>query len=167
MNKVKFKPKEFNLKILPRLLDHIQSLDNEEYELSVSKVRKARSLDQNSYFHALVGELSDVTNKGFEEVKKELNIEYGTLAKDENGKCIGFMLPSTANPESVYKYTKWFDTRTDANGVEFDCYLVFKETHKLNSKEMAKLIEGTIQECEEYGIPTLSPSEVALLEGKQ
>lgn len=160
-----FKPKEFNLRILPKLLEYIYSLEEGEYEIKVGKVHKRRSLNANAYFHLLVGEISDESGKGFDEVKKELNTEYGTLAKDENGKTIGFMLPNTVNPDTIYKYTKWFDKRKDEKGNEFDCYLVFKETHNLDSKEMAKLINGTIQEAETLGINCMTPQELSLLEG--
>lgn len=164
MEKIKFKPSAFNLQILPKILEYISHLEDGDYVLSISKARKNRSLTQNAYFHAMVGELADVTGKGFDEVKIALNTEYGSLAKDEDGNTIGFVLPKSVKPETLYKYTRWFDTR-DINGKEFDCYMAYKETHLLNSTEMAKLIDGTIRECEQYGIETLSASEVALLKG--
>lgn len=164
-NRIKFKPTEFNYKVLPKLLEHIACLDDGDYELRVTKARKDRSLTQNAYFHALVGELSDVTGKGFDEIKSELNTNYGTIAKDDDGNTIGFMLPSSVKPSTIYKYTRWFDTR-NINGTEFDCYIAYKETHKLNTAEMTKLIQGTMHECEQYGIEVLSANELALLEGR-
>ena len=164
MEKIKFKPPAFNLQVLPKILEYISHLEDGDYVLSISKARKNRSLTQNAYFHAMVGELADVTGKGFDEIKIALNTEYGSLAKDEDGNTIGFMLPKSVKPETLYKYTRWFDTR-DINGKEFDCYMAYKETHLLDSAEMAKLIDGTIRECEQYGIETLSASEVALLKG--
>ena len=166
MEKIKFKPSIFNLQILPKILDFISHLDDGDYVLSISKAGKSRSLTQNAYFHAMVGEIAEVSGKGFDEVKIALNTEYGALAKDEDGNTIGFMLPKSVKPETLYKYTRWFDTRT-INGKEFDCYMVYKETHLLNSTEMAKLIDGTIRECEQYGIETLSASEIALLRGNE
>jgi hypothetical protein len=99
-------------------------------------------------------------------VKIALNTEYGTFAREEDGNIIGFMLPKSVKPETLYKYTRWFDTR-NINGKEFNCYLVYKETHLLNSTEMAKLIDGAIRECEQYGIETMSASEIALLKGNE
>ena len=45
----------------------------------------------------------------------------------------------------------------------FNCYLVFKETHTLDSAEMARLIDGTVQEAQSLGIETLTPAELEIL----
>lgn len=160
--KIKFFPKQFNYKVLPRVLEYINALDDAEYVLNITKAKNTRTLTQNAYFHALVGDIAEVTGKGFEEVKIALNTDYGTIARDETGKKIGFMLPQGVDVSSIYKYTKWFDER-EINGTVFNCYIVFKETHTLNTAEMKRLIEGAVQEAQNLGIETLSESEIALL----
>jgi hypothetical protein len=157
---IKFKPKQFNYKVLPKVLEHIGTLEDVYYELSIKKVGKTRSLNANAYFHLLVGEIAEKMNIGFEQCKVNMNIEYGTIAKDENGRMVGFMLPQSVDVNSLYKYTKWFDER-EINGVMFNCYIVFKETHTLDTKEMAKLIDGTVQEAKQLGIETATPDELA------
>jgi hypothetical protein len=84
MEKIKFKPSIFNLQILPKILDYISHLDDGDYVLSISRAGKNRSLTQNAYFHAMVGEIAEASGKGFDEVKIALNTEYGTLARDED-----------------------------------------------------------------------------------
>ena len=157
---IKFKPKHFNFQVLPRVLEHIGTLEAADYELSIKKVGKRRSLNANAYFHLLVGEIAEVMGIGLEQCKVNMNIEYGTIAKDENGKKIGFMLPQNVDVNTLYKYTKWFDER-EVNGVIFNCYIVFKETHTLDTKEMARLIDGTVQEAKQLGIETATPDELA------
>ena len=157
---IKFKPKNFNFQVLPRVLDLIGTLEDAEYELSIKKVGKKRSLNANAYFHLLVGEIAEKMNIGLEQCKANMNIEYGTIARDEDGKKIGFMLPQSADVNALYKYTKWFDER-EINGKMFNCYIVFKETHTLDSKEMARLIDGTVQEAKQLGIETATPDELA------
>lgn len=117
-------------------------------------------MNANAYFHLLVGEISEKMGIGFEACKINLNLEYGTVARDEDGKKIGFMLPQTVDVNSLYKYAKWFDER-EINGVMFNCYIVFKETHTLDAKEMARLIDGTVQEAKQLGIETATPDELA------
>lgn len=157
---IKFNPKQFNFQVLPRVLEHIGTLEDAEYELSIKKVGKKRSLNANAYFHVLVSEIAEVMGIGLEQCKVNMNIEYGTIAKDENGKKIGFMLPQNVDVNTLYKYTKWFDER-EVNGVIFNCYIVFKETHTLDTKEMARLIDGTVQEAKQLGIETATPDELA------
>lgn len=160
---IKFKPKQFNFQVLPRVLDHIGTLDDAEYEISIKKVGKRRSLNANAYFHLLVGEIAERMNIGFEQCKVNMVLEYGTIARDEQGKKIGFMLPQSVDVNTLYKYTKWFDER-EINGAMFNCFIVFKETHTLNSREMARLIDGTVQEAKQLGIETATPEELLKME---
>ena len=137
-----------------------ETMKDMDCDIKIKKHREKRSLDANAYFHVLVSEIAKKVGIGLEQCKVNLNIEYGTIDKDEEGKKIGFMLPQGVDVNSIYKYTKWFDER-EINGVKFNCYIVFKETHTLDSKEMARLIDGTIQEAKELGISTATPDEIA------
>jgi hypothetical protein len=158
---VKCRPQQFTYQVLPKLIDYFNALDGEEeYEITIKKVGKKRSLNANSYFHLLVGEIAEKMNIGFDQCKVNMNIEYGTIARDEEGKKIGFMLPQNVDVTSLYKYTKWFDER-EINGKMFNCFIVFKETHTLDTKEMARLIDGTVQEAKQLGIETATPEELA------
>lgn len=157
---IKFKPKNFNFQVLPRVLDLISTLEDKEYELTIKKVGKKRSLSANAYFHLLVSEIAEKMNIGLEQCKVNMNLEYGTIATDEQGKKIGFMLPQSVDVNKLYKYTRWFDER-EIEGVIFNCYIVYKETHTLDTKEMARLIDGTVQEAKQLGIETATPEELA------
>lgn len=127
---------------------------------NVDKERKKRSLDANAYFHVLVSELSKYYETSLEEMKIKMNLEYGEIATDEHGK-LGCKVPKGMDISQFYKYAKWY--KEDVDGC--DCYLFFKETHTLNSKEFARLINGVVQECREVGIETLEDIEInALLE---
>ena len=137
-----------------------EELKDADCDIKINKHREKRSLDANAYFHLLVSEIAKKVGIGLEQCKVNMNTEYGTIARDEEGKKIGFMLPQGVDVNTLYKYTKWFDER-EINGVNFNCYIVFKETHTLNSKEMARLIDGTIQEAKQLGIETATPDEIA------
>lgn len=43
-------------------------------------------------------------------------------------------------------------------------YLLFKETHTLDTKEMSKLINGAVSEAQQLGIDTLTPKELEKME---
>lgn len=129
------------------------------YDVTVKEHRNRRSLDANSYFHVLVGKIAEAMNLGFEEVKTNLVTEYGAVERDEDGLKVGFKLPASVDVAKIYRYVKCFDTREE-NGKLFNCYIVFKHTHLLDSKEMARLIDGTIQEARQLGIETLTPNQL-------
>lgn len=131
-------------------------------EIEISKQKKKRSLDANAYFHVLVSKIAEAMNLGEDETKIKMVLEYGSIMRDENGDKVGFKLPASVNVNSIYKYAKWFDERIE-NGHKFNCYIIYEHTHKLDSKQMARLIDGTIYEAKELGIETMTPAELAQL----
>lgn len=135
-------------------------LKDGDVKVEIVKYRKPRSKDANAYFHVLVNKIAEHQNLGDDEVKKSLVLDYGALAKDGDGATIGFKLPVSVDVSSIYPYAKVFDTRTE-NGEEFNCYLVYKRTHDLDSKEMARLIDGAIYEAQNLGIETDTPEQIA------
>ncbi len=138
----------------------VSEMKDKKYEVEIKEYRNKRSLDANAYFHLLCSKIAEKAGRGLDEVKVELVKEYGTVARDDDGEMIGFKLPASVDVRKIYKYTKWFDTRVE-NGKEFNCYIVFKRTRDLDSKEMARLIEGTVLEAKDLGIETLTPAELA------
>lgn len=136
-----------------RLRDHDVSIEIKRY-------RNKRSKDANAYFHVLVNKIAEAQGLGDDEVKKSLVIEYGALAKDEDGYTVGFKLPASVNIDTIYPYAKIFDVREE-NGRTFNCYLVYKHTHELDSKEMSRLIDGAIYVAKDLGIETDTPEQLA------
>lgn len=137
-----------------------KKLQEVDVDVEIRKHRKTRSKNANAYFHLLVGKIAEARGLGIEEVKVMLNTDYGTYARDEDGMLIGLKLPASVKPSYIYPYTKFIEDRIE-NGKAFKCYLVFKQTHELDTKEMARLIDGTIHEAQELGIETATPEELA------
>lgn len=142
----------------------VKSLEQEllrqkDLNISIKRNYNKRSLDANAYFHLLVNKLARYFNIPDEEMKIKMNLQYGTLARDKNNKIIGVKIPVSADITEFYPYAKLIGTCTE-NGKDFNKYLFYKETHLLNTKEMSDLIEGVVQECREYGIPTKTEDEI-------
>jgi hypothetical protein len=110
----------------------------------------------------LVNAIAEVRGISDEEVKRQLVVDYGTLARDDDGKIIGFKLPTSVDVSFIYPYTKLYQT-IEENGKSFDCYLVYKHSSDMDSKEMTRLIDGAIEEAKELGIDTDTPEERARL----
>lgn len=128
--------------------------------IEIKRHREKRSKDANAYFHVLVNKIAEGQGLGNDEVKKSLVVEYGALAKDDDGYTVGFKLPASVNIDTIYPYAKVFDVREE-NGRTFNCYLVYKHTHELDSKEMARLIDGAIYVAKDMGIETDTPEQLA------
>lgn len=145
-------------------------LENRAYIVTLKEKRAKRSLDANAYFHLLVNKIASETGVSDDDVKKDLVLKYGTLAKDEEGKYVAVMMPADITPEIYYPYPKFIKSRTIAkeNGNEtlYNCYLLYKPTHTLDSKEMSRLIEGTVSEAKDLGIETELPIDIKFWEDK-
>lgn len=134
-------------------------LKDVDLDIEIKKYREKRSDNANAYFHVLVHKIAEAKGIGNEETKTMLVIEYGSLARDADGVKVGFKLPASVDVSTIYPYTKCFDTREE-NGKLFKCYLVYKETHLMDSKEMARLIDGAIAVAKELGIETDTPEQL-------
>ena len=134
-------------------------LKDAELDIEIRQHREKRSRNANAYFHVLVNKIAGELNQGDEEVKTRLVTEYGVVARDADGLTIGFKLPSSVDVSKIYPYTRRFDTRWE-NGKEFSCYLVLKQTHDMDTKEMARLIDGAVEEARELGIETDTPEQI-------
>jgi hypothetical protein len=131
-------------------------------EVEIKQHRNTRSLNANAYFHLLVGKIAVAMNLGEEETKVRLVLEYGSVMRDENGEKVGFKLPVSVDVNQIYKYAKWFDERME-NGRKFNCYIIYGHTHNLDTKQMARLIDGTVYEAQELGLETMTPAELSAL----
>lgn len=137
----------------------LEGLQDAELDIKATKHRNRRSLDANAYFHVLVNKIAEKTNESDTAVKKRLVQEYGTLARDEEDNVVGIKLPISVDVDKLIEYTRWFDRREE-NGHTFNCYLVLKPTHEMNTAEMARVIDGTVSEAKELGIETMTPAEI-------
>lgn len=126
----------------------------------LKKWTERRSLSANAYFHVLVGKIAAKMKLGEDEVKRDMVLNYGTQMRNEDGSPVGLKLPEGTAPERLgVKYAKWFDQREE-NGKPFDCFIVFEETHRYDTAQMSRLIDGTVRECKELGIETLTPADL-------
>lgn len=128
--------------------------------------KEKRSLSANSYFHVLVDKIAKVVGTSESEMKKQLVLEYGTPAM-QNGREVIVTLPKGTNVDDFYPYAQWIGEVEDRKGGNtYDQYIFFKQTHTLDRGEMAKLIDGAVQEAREMGIETRPDEEVERLINK-
>ena len=149
------------LEIAGNFIEQYEKLKDSELSIDIRKHKERRSLDANAYFHVLVRKIATEQGVSDEEIKKYLVCEYGTYKRDKNKNIVALKLPADVDIDEIYPYTKFYK-ETNENGRSYKCYIVLEQTHKLNSKEMASLIDGAVYEAQELGIDTDTPEQIAL-----
>lgn len=137
-----------------------ERLKNAELSIEIRKYRKRRSLSANAYFHVLVHKIAEELGGSEESAKEWLVCEYGALLTDADGAEVALKLPVSVDVSTVYPYAKCIDSYVE-NGNAFAVYLIYKQTHLMDSREMARLIDGTIEAARELGVETDTPEQLA------
>ena len=123
--------------------------------------REKRSLDSNSYFHVLCDKLRQSLGISMARCKNHLIADYGQIEYIEDEPVIY----KTNAPEDKMMELETVHTKcvkvTEENGHKIYFYRLYRGSHTYNTAEMAKLIDGTIQECRQQGIETATPNQLA------
>lgn len=147
------------------VLEHLNEYENADLDIEIKKHREKRSLDANAYFHVLVNKLARKLGTSDSEMKTRMNLEYGTIATNKDGTKTGIKVPYGTDVSAFYPYFKKFGECVE-NGMTWEKYLAYKQTHNLDTKEMSQLIDGVVSECKENGIETLPDIEIKSLLGE-
>lgn len=145
------------------LINAIEQLDKGcKYDVLIKKHADAKTINQNAYFHKLIELLSKEMNCSFTRMKNEMVSSYGAILSHES-----VML--TVAPDVIrewerphVKYIK-SEIVTDKFGVQIEghWYRIYKNVADMDTQEMARLITGTVQECENIGLNVMTPDEKA------
>lgn len=135
------------------IIQYLFQQDREKV-FEVREYKQKRSLTQNAYFWVLVNEIANVTRQSKDDIHLQMLKEYGQSE-----------VFSIRSDIDVSRYLKYYEEigRGKVNGKEFTHYRVFKGSSEMDSLEMSILINGTVSEAEQLGIPTLTPAEIARL----
>lgn len=133
-----------------------------DLKLKITEWRKQRSTNANAYFHLLVNKIAQTLNTSMQEIKQRLVFDYGTIETNENGIKLGFEARADIPISTLFEYAKEIG-EVKKGEKSFKRYIIFKRTHTLDTAEMSKLIDGTVQEAKELGIQTMTPNELAKL----
>lgn len=127
-----------------------------DVEVTIKKWRAKRSKDANAYFHLLVNQIAQALGQSDDEVKRSLVVRYGAVARDTNGNIVGIKLPAAVDVDRIYPYTRLYKS-VEEDGKAYNCFMLYKHSSDMDTKEMSRLIDGTITEARELGIDTDTP----------
>lgn len=133
-------------------------LKDKDIRMELKEYREKRSLNANNYFHKLVSMIADATNTSHTEVHNHLISEYGCMDEDIKNIIMDDEIPYQQLDTIHLRPTS--ATKVLDNGKLYRVYIVMRGSHTYDTKEMARLIDGTVSEAKELGIETLPPDEL-------
>lgn len=125
---------------------------NKRYEVDIKEYKSKRTLRQNSYLWALITEITEVENGGVAN-QDSITDTYCNLLEKANAKFTFLLLPS----EAISEFKKRFRAvRINGNvvikTVEYTQLQVFYGSSTMNTKEMGRLIDETIDYAYKVGV---------------
>lgn len=144
-------------------LRQFDGLKDKPLTVQVKEFREKRSLSQNAYLWVLLDKLAEKVNRSREFIYKEYVRSYGVFE----------VLP--IRNDAVGSFTsKW-----GKNGLGWFCedlgesklsgytkLIAYYGSSTYNSKEMTRLIDAVIQDCQELGISTMPLTDIMLLQNE-
>ena len=178
-----FKTNKWNLLISLNMCpsEMINDLLAQDLDISLKKHSKPRSLDANAYFYHLINKIAVKENLSDTEVHDKLLSE--NLCYILENEAIDWMVSDRkSNNYRLLRVGKdyYYDSLQDVvlgkpDGSYYATkgkpkvsriYWHVKGSHQMNTKEMSRLINSTVEEAKGLGIETLTPKELAILESK-
>ncbi len=132
-----------------QIIDYLFEQDKDKV-FEIKECKKKRTLNQNSYYWELLGELSLALRVAPRELHFEMLKKYSQMYQ--------IMIPEEIEPRGI----KYFEKKSliKKNDKLFRIYEVFTPSSELKTKEFAILLDGLIQECNQVGIETLTPNQL-------
>jgi hypothetical protein len=138
----------------PTVLNGIQTIQGcEKLNIKAVKYRQKRSLDANAYLWVLLSKMAEVLKVDKWEVYLQMLGDYGVFTHI-------IVKPSMVDKvKEEWRTVKELGevTVNGKTGIQLQCYF---GSSSYDTKEMAALIDGVVNEAKEMGIETLPPEEI-------
>jgi len=140
--------------------EDLKALVDVDVAVDVKKWRNKRSLSANAYCWVLITQIAQSMTPPMnkEEVYVEMLKRYG------QGGFISIQADKAGDVTRAFDYYVQ-KGEGEVNGKKFLHYMVYVGSSKYNTKEMATFISGIVEEAKDLGIETMTPQELAMLEG--
>ena len=140
-----------------------EKLREEALAVSITKWRERRSLTANAYYWVLVSKIAEAAGMSNARAHNMLLRSYG-VPETIGGQLTIAMLPVEAEDEilerELYHLKPTSKTKVGKDGQIFRAYILLKGSSDYDTKEMARLIDGTVEEAKMLGLETLPKEEI-------
>lgn len=150
------------IRAIEGILDKICTSGPDKFALEIKPFRKKRSLDANAYYWLLVGEISKAIGSTDAETHNWLLMDYGEPLRNADGELKYILMRDDADyMRSIDHHVRPTDVVENRGGVNYRWFIEMKGSRFYSTDEMARLIDGTVQEAKELGIETMTPDQLA------
>lgn len=131
----------------------------------VTEHKEKRSLNSNSYYWVLLTKLADAMRISKSKAHNMMLRSYGQLELINDKACY-IVIPDTEEAEETalnaetYHIKPTSQVKPGKDGMSYRTYMLIRGSSTYNTKEMAILLDGLIQEAKDQGIETLTPAEL-------
>ena len=129
------------------------SLSNKAYDITIKEHKEKRSKNANDYSWVLQDKIAKALNVSVDELHRWLVLEYGVL------ETITIKEQAFESAKRMFDYYKVLGDG-ELNGNKYIHVRAGIGTHLYNTSEMAKFIDGVVQEAQNLGIDTKTPQEL-------
>lgn len=143
-------------------IEGINDLLETDLAITFKKYRQKRSLNANAYMWELLGEMARVLNTSQRELYDGFILDMRLPMLDEDGERILISIPSDKTSQIEKLNSHWCFYSQDGTNATF---YMLRGSSDFDSKEMSDLIDKVVYEAKALGIETLTPDEIARLEG--
>lgn len=143
------------LDALPKIYENTKDKD---ISVEIEKWSDKRSGRANRYFHELVDLIAEAIESSHTEVHNRMIADYGQMDTQLEYIILKDSVPWEKIDKMHLRPTT--NVRTLDDGKLYRVYQVMRGSHTYNTKEMSRLIKGTVAEAKELGIETMPPEEL-------
>lgn len=134
--------------------------DDIELTVQVKEYKQKRSLSQNAYMWVLLNEIAKGVDSTKEKIYKELVKDYGVFEV--------LPLKNEAVERFTHNWTKnglgWFTEILGKSKISgYTNIIAYYGSSTYDTKEMTRLLDAVVTECQELGINTMTMDEIMLL----
>lgn len=149
------------------ILDTINNFDPKlDYIFSLTRAKKPRSMDANSYMWVLCDKIAEVIKATKNEVYRKAIKEVGVfddVVVVDGEPCAS--LVSAWGSNGIGYFSELYDTKlTGLNGAKMRKVRLYKGSHTYNQTELSRLIDYLVDEAKGLGIETMTPNQIKELE---
>lgn len=142
----------------------VDKLPEGDLTISLKKYKQKRSLNANNLYWAMIGKIAEAVEESRYYVHNMMLRDYAPL-KFIDGEPVTVFLPDTDRARreidnDQYRHVAPTGYTVTRKGMVLAEYHELKGSHELDTKEMARLIEGTIAEARALGISTITDEEM-------
>ena len=155
--KIQIKTRADVIKVQSALLDMVVDLDKgKTFDCEIKQHREKRSKNANDYSWVLQDKIAKALGRSIDDIHAEMVLDYGVI------ETYSIKKEAFDSAKRLFDYYKILGEST-VNGSAFIHVRAGIGTHLYDTAEMARFIDGVVQEAKDLGIETKTPQEIAEL----